>query len=125
VAKEKSSIRILLKSEKAFAFPGLWDKWRDVEGEKIRSFTILTGPPNALIKAVHHRMPVILGWEDQAARLDPTVPLNAIERIRGPYPADAMRYYAVSKYVNAPRNDTPDCIAPLNRTATSQKFGMA
>ena len=40
---------------------GLWDEWTDKKtGERIKSCTIITCPPNALIGTLHDRMPVIL-----------------------------------------------------------------
>jgi putative SOS response-associated peptidase YedK len=44
-----------------FAFAGLWKRWRNPKDESIlRSFTIVTGLPNALCEPIHDRMPVIL-----------------------------------------------------------------
>jgi len=34
-----------------------------------------------------------------------------------PSPAGELRAYPVSTYVNNPRNEGPDCIAPLEETA--------
>jgi putative SOS response-associated peptidase YedK len=38
-----------LKNKQPFAFAGLWDMWRDVDGEVLYTFTIITTIPNALI----------------------------------------------------------------------------
>jgi putative SOS response-associated peptidase YedK len=44
---------------------GLWDEWTDKKtGERIRSCTIITCPANALVGALHDRMPVILAEEN-------------------------------------------------------------
>ena len=48
-----------LKDKKPFAFAGLWDCWRDAEGETLYTFTIITTMPNALVRSFHNRMPVI------------------------------------------------------------------
>ena len=46
---------------------GLWDEWNDKKtGERVRSCTIITCPPNALIGTLHDRMPVILAEQDWA-----------------------------------------------------------
>jgi len=46
---------------------GLWDEWTDKKtGERVKSCTIITCPPNALIGTLHDRMPVILAEEDWA-----------------------------------------------------------
>ena len=39
----------------------LWDEWKDKKtGERMRSCTIITCPANAVIGALHERMPVVL-----------------------------------------------------------------
>jgi putative SOS response-associated peptidase YedK len=44
-----------------FAFAGLWSAWTNpADNTGLRSFTILTTDPNALIERYHTRMPVIL-----------------------------------------------------------------
>jgi putative SOS response-associated peptidase YedK len=48
-----------LKKNQPFAFAGLWDMWRDVDGEVLQSFTIITTVPNALLRRILNRMPVI------------------------------------------------------------------
>jgi putative SOS response-associated peptidase YedK len=49
-----------LKTKEPFAFAGLWDVWRKLDGKKVESFTIITTEPNELVRPVHNRMPVIL-----------------------------------------------------------------
>ena len=44
-----------------FAFAGLWDRWKNVSWQWIKSCSILTTTPNAVTSQVHDRMPVILG----------------------------------------------------------------
>src|SRR5579863_3136913 len=47
-----------------FAFAGLWERWKNpADGSIVRSFTIVTGVPNALFAPIHDRMPVILAPE--------------------------------------------------------------
>ena len=47
---------------------GLWEGWRDPDGEVLRSFTILTTAACPALQALHDRMPVVLepadwpGW---------------------------------------------------------------
>jgi putative SOS response-associated peptidase YedK len=46
-----------------FAFAGLWETWRNPAGETVKSFTIITTPPNDLLKSIHDRMPAIIPRE--------------------------------------------------------------
>ena len=96
-----------------FAFAGLWDRWQAPEGETIFSCTIITTSPNRLLEPIHNRMPVILTQAASDIWLDPNQqnPAHLLPLLE-PYPADLMNAYAVSKLVNAPVNDRPECILP-------------
>jgi putative SOS response-associated peptidase YedK len=55
---------IQLKTRQPFAFPGLWDCWTDRDtGKSLYTFTIITTRANALMRRIHHRMPVIYDRE--------------------------------------------------------------
>ncbi len=111
----KQPYYIGLKGHPPFAIAGLWDRWRDQEsGETLRSCTLLTTGPNALMETIHNRMPVILHPEDYDRWLDPEFhDREALESCLGPYEADAMEAYPVSTLVNNVRNDRPECIQAL------------
>ncbi len=104
---------IHLPDEPLFGFAGLYDTWRDADGETVQSYTILTTEPNALMSAIHNRMPVILRREDEDEWLDPanTEPEQLLPLLR-PYPAEAMAAYPVSRLVNSPQHDTPLVLEP-------------
>lgn len=110
----KTPMRILLKSREPFAFAGLWDIWKDPDGEELLSFTIITTQANDLIKGIHERMPVILAPEEEEIWLksgpDETARLLSL---LDPYPAKAMDVYEVSTAVNSPSNDRKECIEPV------------
>src|ERR1051325_2953854 len=55
--KKKQAYSIGMKDDGLFAFAGLWDRWRDLEGNPIESCTILTTEANTLLKGIHGRMP--------------------------------------------------------------------
>jgi len=105
---------IRLKSEKPFAFAGLWEHWQSPEGSEIKSATIITTEPNELMARLHNRMPVILPPEAYSRWLDPT-PQQAtdLQDLLVPYPAEEMKAYPISTAVNAPANDRPEVILPV------------
>lgn len=111
--RTKTPMRFLLETEEPFAFAGLWDRWRQADATILYSFTIITTEPNELVGPIHNRMPAILRPEDEQSWLDPTIKdTAAISRMLRPYPAESMKSYRVSRIVNSPLNDTPDCIMP-------------
>lgn len=101
--------RLINKSP--FAFAGLWDKWRAGTAEEILSCTIITCSANNLVSHIHDRMPVILKGETlwQWLRYDS---LPQMQKLLIPYPTEAMTSYSVSRIVNNPSIETPDCILP-------------
>jgi len=97
-----------------FAFAGLWSSWKNLDGEWIDTYTVVTTTPNELTAKVHNRMPVILAAEDYARWLDVAQPKGA-ELLR-PYPADEMMAYPVSTRVNTPKNDDAQLLERIEVT---------
>ena len=105
---------IHMQDRQVFAFAGLWEIWHSPEGGEIRTATILTTEPNEFMAEIHDRMPVILQAKDYETWLaagdqkaDDLMPLMK------PFPAELMKAYPVSTFVNSPGNDTPETIEPL------------
>src|SRR5258707_8602572 len=69
--KEKIPYYIHLKHQKLFSFAGLYDCWRNKDGKELHSYTIITTRPNAVVGAIHDRMPVILTKEHEETWLNP------------------------------------------------------
>ena len=112
-SKSKVPHFIRLKSEKPFAFAGLWEHWQSPDGSEIKSATIITTEPNELMATIHNRMPVILPKEAYEQWLDPS-PRNAadLQSLLISYPAEDMKTYPISTAVNTPANDRPGIILP-------------
>lgn len=110
----KTPMRILLKSQEPFAFAGLWDSWKDPDGEELLSFTIITTQANDLVKGIHERMPVILAPEEEEVWLNAgSGETERLLSLLDPYPEKEMKVYEVSAAVNFPANDRPECIEPV------------
>ena len=86
--------------------------WITPEGEELRSFSIITTEPNALMKDLHNRMPVILKRENEERWLQ-DIDASAAQEMLEPYPGDDLQAYPVSTLVNSPRNDTEAIIQPV------------
>jgi putative SOS response-associated peptidase YedK len=113
-SKVKTPMYIKLKSGDPFAFAGLWEIWHAGDGSEIKSCTIITTSPNRLMEEIHNRMPVILPREAYSEWLKPgEVEPNNLNPLLEPYPENEMLAYPVSRMVNSPQNDVPECILPL------------
>ncbi|MEK8130056.1 SOS response-associated peptidase family protein [Paenibacillus filicis] len=93
-----------------YGFAGLWDEWMDSEGERLRSFTIITITPNELVEDVHDRMPVILDEEGVSIWLSQEQDKNYLQTLLQPYPADRMIKYPVSKLVGSVKNNSSELL---------------
>ena len=112
--RAKTPYYIRLKSGQPFAFAGLWSHWHAPDGSELRSFTIITTDANDLIRSIHARMPVILREDTEKLWLDPAQDISKdCISLLVPYPSDKLEAYPVSTLVNAPANDRPECIEPV------------
>jgi putative SOS response-associated peptidase YedK len=102
---------IHLKQSELFAFAGLYDVWKDAEGNELRTYTIITTIPNDLVAPIHSRMPVILHRDDEAMWLDPKMSdVKALRALLNPFPDALMEAYPVSRAVNTPATNSPALI---------------
>lgn len=102
-----------------FALAGLYERWRDAEGERLESCVLLTTDANERLATVHDRMPVVLAPEAWDHWLDRSVqdPAALADLLR-PSASDAFELRAVSARVNRPEHDDPECIAPVPHTGS-------
>ncbi len=102
-----------MKEDRPFAFAGLWEHY-DKGEEPIYSCTLLTTGANTVLAPIHDRMPVILPRSAYGLWLDPGMhDPKQLEPLLVPYPDEPMESYPVSKLVNDPVNDVPECIRSI------------
>jgi putative SOS response-associated peptidase YedK len=112
--KTKQPMYIRLKDNQPFAYAGLWELWKSADGTEIRSCTIITTQPNALVQSIHNRMPVILPEEAYSEWLAPEDRQpSQLNDLLIPYSASEMVAYPVSKMVNSPDNEYASLIVPI------------
>lgn len=113
--RSRQPVYIRRRDGALFAFAGLWETWESPEGEVRRTCVIITVEPNALLAGIHNRMPAILTPENESVWLDPDEksPARLLSCLT-PYSAEEMEYYPVSRLVNSPANDSPECLRPLD-----------
>lgn len=110
----KQPFYIRLRDRRPFAFAGLWEFWKGEDEAAIESCTLLTTAPNEFIQSLHNRMPVILHPNDYEVWLDPEIQEpDVLKPLLSSYPSQQMAAYPVSRFVNSPKNDGPQCIEPL------------
>ncbi|WP_201001115.1 SOS response-associated peptidase [Paenibacillus glycanilyticus] len=112
----KQPMRIVRKDRSIFSMAGLYESWLAPDGTTtVSTCTIMTTSPNELMAPIHDRMPVILRQEDEPFWLDRTVQdPQALQRLFLPYAAEELEAYPVSSAVGSVKNDTAECIEPVN-----------
>jgi putative SOS response-associated peptidase YedK len=115
-SKPKKQPMLIRRADGApLAFAGLWSVWRGPERdqEPLRSLTIVTTAPNALMATVHDRMPAILPEDRWAPWLDrENHDLDALGALLAPAPDDLLTLTPVSTLVNNVRNNGPELLEP-------------
>ena len=90
------------------ALAGIWESWREPDGEMLRTFAIMTTAANGTMQQLHDRMPVILEQEDWPAWLGETDG-NPLALTR-PAAEDVLKLWPVSRAVNSVRNNGVDLL---------------
>lgn len=113
-ARTKVPMRVQMADRRPFAFAGIWERWRDPNGEMVYSCAIVTTAPSEQLRAIHDRMPVILDRRDRETWLDPGASPGPLLALLGPS-TEALDVYVVSSFVNSAANDGPECVELVSR----------
>lgn len=91
------------------ALAGLWESWDHGDGP-LETFTIITTTPNAMMAALHDRMPVVLDAAGVGAWLDPGLARDGALALLAPAPEGTLDCREVGTAVNRAGNDGPELI---------------
>jgi putative SOS response-associated peptidase YedK len=107
----KQPYAIARRDRAPIAFAGLWEGWKSLDGETLRTFTILTTGANDDMAMLHSRMPVILEQQDWATWLGEDAGDHlALMRPAG---AGVVRVWPVGRAVNSVRNNGAELLVPI------------
>lgn len=119
--KDKRPYRIFLKSVEIFSMAGIWETWKDAEGKKLQTFSIITTEPNTLMSKIHNRMPVILKPEFEKEWIGNDNVEQLIDMLK-PYDSNDMDAYPISKKVNSPANNSEEIIRQHDKNTNPSLF---
>jgi putative SOS response-associated peptidase YedK len=111
--KPAQPLYIHRRDDGLFAFAGLWEECKLLDGQLLRTCTIITVPPNALIGAFHQRMPAILRLEDETAWLDTALKGKDALACLQPFNDEELEAYPVSTAINNPAHQGAELISRL------------
>lgn len=127
--RDLSPFRFTMRDNSFFCFAGIFEKWvrppksgefifdTDLDApppsQVIETFSIITTTANAMVGAVHERMPVIISSDYYLQWIDnERYSGDFVKFLLRPYPAGEMTCYRVSKLVNNAKNDSAECFLP-------------
>jgi putative SOS response-associated peptidase YedK len=111
----RQPFRVLRTDGRPLALAGLWSGWKDPKTEEIRrTFAIITGTPNDVVREIHDRMPVVLDDDAWPLWLDPSLgDPGELQALLLPFDGLELEACPVSRLVNNVRFDGPELIEPL------------
>jgi putative SOS response-associated peptidase YedK len=107
----KQPYAISLKNGQPFALAGLWDAWKEPNGDNwLQSFSIITTEANEIMSAIHTRMPVILRECDWKRWLDRELTDQPPIDLLRPYDSGTMQTLPCNPSVGNVRNNGPEML---------------
>ncbi len=91
--------RIVQEDSNLMIMAGVWDTWEN-EGQKYKSFSIITTAAPEGIKKVSDRCPLVLETQEQQERWISDIDLNEVLKIMSIRPQQ-LKHYPISKKVNS------------------------
>lgn len=95
-----------------FSFAGLWASLSQQDDKPLVSCTLITCEPNATMRSIHNRMPVLLDPGLEEAWLDPDASTDDLLDLLVPAPDDLLEIREVGDSVNDVRKDGPELLEP-------------
>lgn len=112
-AKLKQPYLFHRAGDRPFVFAGLWESWQAPDGSTLETFAIVTTEASAELRPYHDRMPVVLDDDQWSIWLRPDVDREQLQALIATRPTPGWRIDPVSRLVNNPRHDRPECVQIL------------
>ncbi|KAM9410350.1 abasic site processing protein HMCES [Pholidichthys leucotaenia] len=100
---------------KLLTMAGLFDCWTPPGGgEPLYTYSVITVNASSNLQSIHDRMPAILDGEEEVRRwLDfgEVKPLDAVKLLQS---KNTLTFHPVSSLVNNSRNNSPECLQPVD-----------
>lgn len=98
----------------SFALAGLWSRWGASDKDELWSCTVLVRDADEWYSRFHDRMAALVPPSSYDAWIDPSRTSGQLELLRDNpgTQADDFDSFPISRRVNAPAYDAPDCIDP-------------
>lgn len=102
VNNEKIPYYITLKNEEMFVFAGIQNETTYYNGQKIKTFSILTIKANELMAKIHNtklRMPLIISSEIAKQWINKELTTNQLKKLLIPIPSNNLKAHTIKKFL--------------------------
>ncbi|XP_076125084.1 abasic site processing protein HMCES [Alosa pseudoharengus] len=94
---------------------GLFDCWTPPSGgETLYTYTVITVDASLDLQSIHDRMPAVLDGEEEVRRWLDFGEVRSLEALELLRPRDVLTFHPVSSFVNNSRNNSPECLQPVD-----------
>ncbi|XP_072238798.1 abasic site processing protein HMCES isoform X2 [Leuresthes tenuis] len=94
---------------------GLFDCWTPPDGgEPLYSYSVITVNASPNLQSIHNRMPAILDGEEEVRRWLDFGKVKSSDALELLQSKDILSFHPVSSVVNNSRNNTPECLQPVD-----------
>ncbi|XP_065543598.1 abasic site processing protein HMCES isoform X2 [Lathamus discolor] len=112
------------KGWRLLTMAGIFDCWEPpAGGEALYTYTIITVDASKDLSFIHHRMPAILDGDDAITQWLDFAEVPTQEAVKLIQPIENIVFHPVSTFVNSIRNNTPECLAPIELGAKKEAKG--
>ncbi|CAL8336661.1 unnamed protein product [Merluccius merluccius] len=100
---------------------GLFDCWNPPGGEEpIYTYTVITVDASPNLQDIHNRMPAVLDGEDDVRRWLDFGEVKSLDALKLLQPTNLLTFHPVSSMVNNSRNNSPECLQPVDLQANQE-----
>ncbi|XP_064160053.1 abasic site processing protein HMCES isoform X2 [Anguilla rostrata] len=93
---------------------GLFDCWKPPGGgEALYTYTVITVNSSPSLQSIHDRMPAVLDGEEEVRRWLDFGEVRSLDALKLLKSKDTLTFHPVSSFVNNSRNNSPECLQPL------------
>lgn len=94
---------------------GLFDCWTPPDGgEPLYTYSVITVNASSNLQSIHDRMPAILDGEEEVRRWLDFGEVKCLDALKLLQSKDILTFHPVSSIVNNSRNNSPECLQPVD-----------
>ncbi|KAM9799060.1 abasic site processing protein HMCES isoform 1-T1 [Syngnathus typhle] len=100
---------------KLLTMAGLFDCWTPPSGgDPLYTYSVITVNASPNLHSIHDRMPAILAGEEEVRRWLDFGEVKSVDALKLLQSEDILTYHPVSSLVNNSRNNSPECLQPVD-----------